>query len=276
MGLSSALSRLRRFKNTTRLGNAVIAPAYDGLRTLRERPIRFDAGILRSVARLSAAQKSALMTAYAYQARAEIALDVATCYPGGDYFEFGSAGLCTFRNFIAAFDICSGQTQHFPDVRFYAFDIFGRPEQGSGPPEGDRWYFDSYAGDQGGFASADVLLMPYGAAIRDRCILVPGYFQDTLNDALKRQIRDEKRKIGFAFLDCNIVSSYEIVFAFLADVIGCDKMFIYVDEYFTDPPVARLYQDFAVAIKARLGLTSIYMRNAGSFGALFCLMPDLA
>jgi hypothetical protein len=63
MGLGSALSRLRRFKNTTRLGNAVIAPAYDGLRTLRQRPIRFDAGILRSVARLSPAQKSALMTA---------------------------------------------------------------------------------------------------------------------------------------------------------------------------------------------------------------------
>jgi hypothetical protein len=156
----------------------------------------------------------------------------------------------------------------------YAFDIFGKPDQGSGPPDGDRWYFDSYAGDQG-LESADVLLMPYGGAIRDRCILVPGYYQDTLNDALKRQIRDEKRKIGFAFLDCNIVSSYKIVLDFLLDVIVPDKMYIYLDEYFTDPPVARLYQQFVANVKERHGLSNIYMRNAGSFGALFCLMAGL-
>ena len=40
-----------------------------------------------------------------------------TCaYPGGDYFEFGSASPCTFRNFFAAFDINLGHTHAFQDA----------------------------------------------------------------------------------------------------------------------------------------------------------------
>jgi hypothetical protein len=42
-----------------------------------------------------------------------------------------------------------------------------------------------------------------------------------------------------------------------------------------DHPVAARYQKFAAEVKRRHRLTSIYVRNAGSFGALFCLMPGL-
>jgi hypothetical protein len=52
-------------------------------------------------------------------------------------------------------------------------------------------------------------------------------------------------------------------------------MFIYLDEYLMDHPVAALYQKFAAEVKRRHRLTSIFVRNAGSFGALFCLMPGL-
>jgi hypothetical protein len=90
--MGSILSDLRRIKNTTRFGNATLGPAWDMLRTLRRHAIQHDGGVLRSVARLSERHKSALATAYAYRARAEIALDVACAYSGGDYFEFGSAG----------------------------------------------------------------------------------------------------------------------------------------------------------------------------------------
>ena len=38
--------------------------------------------------------------------------------------------------------------------------------------------------------------------------MVPGYFQDTLNDALKAKMKAEKRRVGFAFLDCSLGSSY--------------------------------------------------------------------
>jgi hypothetical protein len=52
-------------------------------------------------------------------------------------------------------------------------------------------------------------------------------------------------------------------------------MFIYLDEYLMDHPVAALYQKFAVEVRQRHGMSSIYIRNAGSFGALFCMMPGL-
>lgn len=146
--MASMLTELRRIKNTTRFGNVALSPAWDVIRALRRRTIQDDAGVLRSAARLSDKHKSALATAYAYRARAEIALDVACAYPGGDYFEFGSAGLCTFRSFLAAFDINSGHTKGFPDVKFWAFDIFGNPDQGSGPPVNERSFFEGWRGTQ--------------------------------------------------------------------------------------------------------------------------------
>ena len=58
-------------------------------------------------------------------------------------------------------------------------------------------------------------------------------------------------------------------------MIDPDKMFIYLDEYLMDHPVSALYQKFAAEVRQRHGLSSIYIRNAGSFGALFCMMPGL-
>lgn len=66
------------------------------------------------------------------------------------------------------------------------------------------------------------------------------------------------------------------MFDFLLDVMQPAKMFIYLDEYFTDVPgLISLYDDFAAKAQERFKLRSIYMRNAGSFGALFCLIPSL-
>jgi hypothetical protein len=117
-------------------------------------------------------------------------------------------------------------------------------------------------------------LKPY-TDLKDRCVLVQGYFEDTLNDEFRAKMRANNQKIGYAFVDCNSEQSYKVVFDFLIDVIGADKMFIYLDEYFMDAPVDRLYRQFTEEAKKRYGLNSLYMRNAGSFGALFCLMPGV-
>jgi bifunctional non-homologous end joining protein LigD len=45
----------------------------------------------------------------------------------------------------------------------------------------------------------------------------------------QREAARRKAKIGFAFLDCSIVSSYKLVFDFLLDVIGHGKMYVYID-----------------------------------------------
>lgn len=228
-------------------------------------------GVVKRMRFRTAVQKSTAASARNYRARSEIALDVASAYPGGDYFEFGSSGLFTFCSFLGAFDAFSGHTKFFPDTRFYAFDIFGNPDQGSGPPSGEKAFFEAWRNPPDIAAPVDKL-ETYGA-LRDRCVLVPGYYQDTLNDAFKARLRAEGRKIGFAFLDVNTQSSYKLVLDFLLDVMGQHKMFIYLDEYFMDAPVPVLYKKFTAEAKKRFNLESYYMRNAGSFGALFCLMP---
>ena len=230
-------------------------------------------GVISPATRLSAERRSLVSMSYAYRARSECALDVASTYPGGDYLEFGSTSLATFRSFLGAFHLHHGETG-FPDTRFYAFDIFGDPDQGSSGPTGDRDYFEGHRAAVE--HSMDLASLEEYGRLKDRCVMVPGYYQDTLNDALKQQRKAENRRVGFAFLDCSLGSSYKTVFDFLLDVIGPERMFIYMDEYFIDakPSVHSLYRDFAAEAKRRYDFDSLYMRNAAGCGALFSLMPS--
>ena len=107
-------------------------------------------------------------------------------------------------------------------------------------------------------------------------MFVRGYFQDTLNEELKAKMRASHQRIGFAFLDCSTAASYKIVLEFLLDVIcPTQKMFIYLDEYFIEPSIPPLYSAFTKVLKERYEIQSLYMRNAGNFGALFCLTPPV-
>ena len=250
------------YRAAARIGRAI---AYRGYRTIPD-----DYGVLRSVTGVWPRKKVAMSNARNYRARAEIALDVASNYPGGDYLEFGAGSLQSFRSFLAAFDL-NGLAPRFPDTRFYAFDIFGNPDQGSGAPGGEREYFEHWR-NPFDVAAPIKELARYGT-LKDRCVIVPGYFQDTLNEELKATLKN--RKLGFVFLDVNIASSYKFVFDFLLEVMKPQRMFIEIDEYFEEhvPPIHPLYHDFAAKAKERFNLDSLYMRNAGAFGALFCLMP---
>lgn len=234
--------------------------------------IRDNNGVLRSVSGMTPYRKLLVGGARNYRARAEIALDVTSNYPGGDYFEFGAGSLNSFKTFLAAFDL-NGLAARIPESRFYAFDIFGNPDQGSGPTLDDRQYFEHWRNPFK--IAAPLATLDSYVGLKERCVIVQGYFQDTLNDEFKAMMRRENRKIGFAFLDCNIASSYKFVFDFLLDVMKPERMFIEIDEYFEDhkPAIHPLYQDFAAEAKRRYNLDSLYMRNAGAFGALFCLMP---
>lgn len=263
---------MRRLK-----GKSIPAAVPVRLSALWRKPLDYhtihdEYGVLSPVSHLTADQKRVITNARNYRRRSEIALDVASNYPGGDYFEFGSVGLGSFRSFVAAFDLY-GLAERFPESRFYAFDIFGDPDQGSGPPADERAYFEHWRHT---FEAAAPLhhVKEYGP-ISDRCVLVNGYFQDTLNEEFKAMMRRENRKIGFAFLDCNIASSYKLVFDFLLDVMRPERMFIAMDEYFEDhsPAIHTLYEEFAAKAKKRYGLDSLYMRNAGAYDGLFCLMP---
>ena len=107
----------------------------------------------------------------------------------------------------------------------------------------------------------------------DNCILTQGYFEDTLNREFKSELLGENRKIGFAFLDCNITPSYEMAFDFILGLMA-GMSFVYMDEYFINADVPILYKEFSAKLREEQGLNSYYMRNAGGFGALFRIMPD--
>ena len=210
---------------------------------------------------------------FAYRDWAQIALIVANQYPGGDYFEFGSEGFHTLRNFLSAFHL-NGHTEGMPDVKFFAFDIFGEPKPSSGLTDVEKPYFTFYR-NLGGYhyRKAERRLRHHGLML-DRCVLVKGHFEDTLNEEFRAKLNAERRRVGFAFLDCNIASSYKTCFDFLRDFIREDRAFIYMDEYFQTNEVPVLFEQFCFSIRERYGLSAHYIRNAGAFGALFILMCE--
>jgi hypothetical protein len=232
-------------------------------------------GVFESSAGLASQTKIDLAMRYAYEQRAEIAMVAAsTMYSGGDYFEFGSDGLGTFRNFLTAADLHGFSAAH-PDMRFYAFDIFGDEGTGSRPGDSaDKDYFSHWRSqDNDKMAMARKYITDHGL-LADRCILKQGYFQDTLSPQFKAELAAEQRKIGFAFLDCNITSSYVLVFDFILDLLVAGRAFVYMDEYFVNGDVPPLFDTFAKRLRDKRGLVARYMRNAGGFGALYCVSPE--
>ena len=81
-------------------------------------------GPLRSTADMNSQTKLDAELHFHFREKAEVALTTGSSWYGGDYFEFGSHDLNTFRNMLTAYDIC-GMTQQYKDMRFYAFDVFG-------------------------------------------------------------------------------------------------------------------------------------------------------
>jgi hypothetical protein len=192
---------------------------------VRRRMIGSD-GRLRATKHLPWRFRESFATYYACRERVEIALMVANQYPGGDYFEFGSEGLRTFCNFLSAFHL-NCHDKGMPNVKFFAFDIFGEPKPDSLLTSVEKPYFAVYKGlGSYHYRKSEARLRNHGLML-DRCELVKGHFEDTLNDAFKARLRTENRRVGFAFLDCNIPSSYKTCFDFLQQFMNENRAFIY-------------------------------------------------
>src|SRR5262245_48217044 len=115
------LNSQKEFKAFAQRVEPYLDPAND-LSSTSHLAIKDYGGVLNSTSQLSQEQRSLRAMAYAYRSRSECALDVASTYPGGDYLEFGSTGLASFRSFLAAFYLHHGDATNFTDSRFYAFD----------------------------------------------------------------------------------------------------------------------------------------------------------
>src|SRR3954453_9225177 len=148
-------------------------------------------GIMRSSRYLPTKLKRVFEQRYAMRERAEIALAVASMYPGGDYFEFGCAGFRTFRNFLTAFDL-NDRPALSPNTRFFAFDIFGDVDAGGGP-RGESTYFEHYRGDD--IYRENFQQLRRHRLLDDRIEIIKGYFGDTLNENFNLRMRKEGRRV---------------------------------------------------------------------------------
>ena len=239
-------------------------------------PILKRHGCLRSTVNLTSQQKFDLNQWFQYKEKAEVALSVATCWAGGDYFEFGSTDMNTFRNFLSAYDIYDLDTR-FPDTRFYAFDIFGKTWEMNDETKSKLELNPGYADYMNCFTARGDLLEENRGYLRDhgllvdRCHLVQGYFEETLTPELKKSLLEQKRSIGFACLDCNIAPPYKTVFEFIFDLMA-PTSYIYMDEY-TSSSVQSYFKQFEEALREKRRMGTFYIRNAGGFGGLVGLYP---
>lgn len=229
-------------------------------------------GPLISTKNLSQHQRTEAEVHFHHREKGECALTVGSSWYGGDYFEFGAHDLNTFRNMLTAYNI-SGMAQAYSDVRFYAFDIFGKLEE---EVIGDtEWgvdlatYFKPYS-DQGNQIDLHKQYLDAHGLYVDKCHLVQGLFKNTCTPEFKKEYGD--RKIGFACLDCNVAYSYRTVFEFIFDMMA-ENSYIYIDEFFQNPDVIAMFTQFATALATKRNMGSVYIRNAGGFGGLFRLFP---
>jgi O-methyltransferase len=138
----------------------------------------------------------------------------------GDYFEFG-----IYRGYTLWYAqkvmLESGNTS----MRFLGFDSFqGFPEVSD---------CDAYKGDfsKGQFNASHRYvsdMMTRHGTDWDRTILVPGFFQDTLNDELKK--KHSLRHAAVVLIDCVLYKSTRQALFFLRDLL-CDGTIIVFDDW---------------------------------------------
>ena len=270
---SQALIKRAVESSARRVAPSLIVPLDQQLKVVRGSLFN-SVGQFNTTKNLDPTLARALAQYYSYHEWSRLALDVANQYGGGDYLEFGSEGLNTLCNFMAAFHL-QGFDELMPDVRFYAFDVFGDPDENTPLTTLEEGYFNSYKKGGSFFAEMQKKLDDFGL-MRGRVELIKGFFKDTLNESFRDRLRSKNRHVGFAFIDCNLPSSYKTVFDFLLDFFGGEKNFVYIDEYFQIPGVAKLFDDFSAEILVRYGKKARYVRPAGAYGALFHFISDQA
>ncbi len=224
-----------------------------------------------------------------HKEKSECMMTACSSWYGGDFFEFGSHDLNTFRDFLTAFNVC-GMPRAYVDTRFYGFDIFGKLDKDVGDL---AKFFEPYSMQGDRLAYHNALIQHHGLYV-SQCHLVQGLFSDTLTQEFKEKWRSDKaagedhsetalhlspehrnsdkRQIGFASLDCNIPSSYKTVFEWIFDAMAPNS-YIYMDEGLQSAEAMAMWGSFVSKLILKRGINAAYVRSAGGFGALWRLFP---
>lgn len=140
----------------------------------------------------------------------------------GDYFEFGSHKVRTFRMALT-----EARKKNFTDMNFWAFDSFEglpdvqnnfdhNPVYGAGELSTSREKFFEIVSEHGLFL--------------DKIKAIEGFYEDSLTIELKKEILDAEIKIAFVALDCSFYDSFVSAFNFIEDLLQ-DGSIIYIDDY---------------------------------------------
>lgn len=168
-------------------------------------------------------QRGVIMS-YAFELAAKSGLD-------GPYMEFGAYN---GSSFISAWHACRNALknpvpgQKMSMQKMFAFDSFeGLPELTDDDEYGNYKVFEKgqYAFDEKSFLSR---LKDNGVDL-DYISTIPGYFDKTLTDDLKKKLNLEKAMI--IHIDCDLFSSAVTVLGFIEDLIQ-DGSILLFDDYF--------------------------------------------
>ena len=138
----------------------------------------------------------------------------------GDYLEFGVASGANFcRHYHRA------QAMGLTSMRFYAFDSFqGLPEITGDDARGFCQYMKGqFAHDLPAFKRA---LAQYDVDL-DKVDIVPGWFDDVLNDETKKKL--QLKRATMVWIDCDLYESTVPVLDFVTDYLQTGTLLVFDD-----------------------------------------------
>lgn len=135
----------------------------------------------------------------------------------GDYLEFG---VYKGANFITA--MAMAKAKKLNSIKFYAFDSFrGLPEAHGVDKEFEQF--------KGGGLAFDLDKFKKRIGKRENVIIVPGFFQETLNDETKKKLGIKSAAV--VWIDCDMYESAVPVFNFITDFL-VDGTILVLDDWF--------------------------------------------
>ncbi|HEX8686785.1 MAG TPA: TylF/MycF/NovP-related O-methyltransferase [Pyrinomonadaceae bacterium] len=184
----------------------------------------------------------------------------------GDYLEFG---VFEGAHFTAAFHFA--RMNGLGGMRFYAFDSFeGLPEVSGVDLEAPRQFSrGQYSCDEGKFRR----IVERNGVDMGKVTLIPGWFQDTLTPATRRELPLEKAAV--IWIDCDFYESTVPVLKFIGDYVQDGTVLIFDDWFcFNGNPNYGQQRAFREWLECNPSITAREFHKYGWAGLSFILNRD--
>lgn len=139
----------------------------------------------------------------------------------GSYFEFGCHRARTFRMVLSA-----ARMHEIETMEFYAFDSFNGLPKITSSPVSPHWVEGAFCTTEEDFQA---LIREHGLYL-DKIHLIPGFYGDSLTNALRDGFRERGRPAALVTIDCDLYESARLVFDFIDPLVRKGSV-IYLDDY---------------------------------------------